>query len=329
MNNALRNIAELCRHEYLRERRSMHFTRNIIIWSLKIVLWTSMALALPRTLESAGISIGEGLPLLLLTDQIIRWFSQSTPAYNALQYRLMPIRNWHAIAAYLLRMLFMPINFIWLPALWPQWWLISLFILSGYMYLACWHAFLSMTRKRGTQVGSSSSIAWGGGLLSCELKIRMRHPSLSRKIRNGLIVSIMLTAMSIMMESEAYTDFAILYTLTFPTLPMLTARFGYEQPYMSLLRTRMHGFGALYRAKYIASLLAMLPCICLLLIPIVLGAVSAGRLLGWTIATGFVIYPTLLLCAPRSEIGSPTAQFITLLTLTLPIILTQIISNTL
>ena len=88
MNNALRNIAELCRHEYLRERRSMHFTRNIIIWSLKLVLWTSMALALPRTLEATGISIGESLPFLLLTDQILRWFSQSTPAYNTQQYRL-------------------------------------------------------------------------------------------------------------------------------------------------------------------------------------------------------------------------------------------------
>ncbi len=329
MNNALRNIAELCRHEYLRERRSMHFTRNVIIWSLKIVLWTSMALALPRTLETAGISIEESLPLLLLADQVIRWFSQSTPAFNAQPYRSLPIRQWHVLAAYLLRMVFVPINFIWLPALWPQWWLISLFILSGYMYLACWHAFLSMTRKRGTQVGASSSIAWGGGLLSCELKMRLRHPALSKKIRNGLIASIMLTAMSVMTESEAYTDFAILYTLTFPTLPMLTARFGYEQPYMSILKTRMHGFGALYRAKYIASLLAMIPCICLLLIPIVLGALSAGRLLGWTIATGFVIYPALLLCAPRSEIGSPTAQFITLLTLTLPIILTQIISYTL
>lgn len=329
MNTALRNIAELCRHEYLRERRSMHFSRNAIIWSLKIVLWTSMALALPRTLEATGIGIGESLPFLLITDQIIRWFSQSTPACNTQPYRTLPIRRWHVLVAYLLRMLFVPINFIWIPALWPEWWLLGWFILSGYVYLACWHIFLHCTRRRNPDVGTSLSIAWGGGLLSCELKMRLRHPALNRKIRNGLIASIMLTAMSTMMDSEAYTDFAILYTLTFPTLPMLTARFGYEQAYMPLLKTRLHGFGTLYRTKYIGSLITMLPCIGILLIPVALGVLPAVRLLGWTIGTAFIIYPTLLLCAPRSEVGSPTAQFITLLTLTLPIILTQIIINTL
>ena len=329
MNIALRNIAELCRHEYLRERRSMHFSRNVIIWSLKIVLWTCMALALPRTLEAAGIGIGESLPLLLITDQIIRWFSQSTPPLNWHQYSTMPIRRWHVLAAYLLRMLFTPTNFIWLPALWTRWWLLGWFILSGYAYLACWHAFLYITRRRKTEMSTSSTIANGGGLLSCELKMRMRHPALSRKIRNGFIASIMLVGMSTMMDSEAYTDFAILYTLTFPTLPLLTARFAYEQAYMPLLKTRMHGFGALYRAKYIAALLLMLPCIAMLLMPMAMGLLPAERLLGWTVATALLIYPTLLLCAPQGETGSPTAQFATLLTLTLPIILTQIISNTL
>ena len=328
MSSALRNIAELCRHEYLRERRSMHFTRDVIIWSLKLVLWTSMALALPRTLESAGISIGESLPFLLLTDQIIRWFSQSTPAYNAQQYRLMPIRNWHAVAAYLLRMLFMPINFIWLPAVWPEWWLLVLFILSGYVYLACWHTYLHLTQGKETQ-HRLPQILDKGAFLSCELKLRTRHPELRKKIRNGLISSLILTGISISIDMEMYTDFTVLHTLTFPTLPLLTARLGYEQPYMSLLHTRMHNLRAVYRAKYIAALLMLLPGIVILLLPVAMGTLSWQRLASWTAAVALLLYPTLLMCAPKGKTGSPTAQFITLLALTLPIILIQLIQHAL
>ena len=324
MNNALRNIAELCRHEYLRERRSMHFTRNVIIWSLKLVLWTSMALALPRTLENAGISIGESLPFLLLTDQIIRWFSQSTPAYNAQQYRLMPIRNWHVLAAYLLRMLFTPINFIWLPALWPQWWLLGWFILSGYVYLACWHTYLHLTQSKETQ-HRLPQILDKGAFLSCEMKLRTRHPELSKKIRNGLVSALILTGISIYLDMELYTDFTVLHTLTFPTLPLLTARLGYEQPYMSLLHTRMHNLRAVYRAKYIAALLMLLPGIIILLLPVAMGTLSWQRLAAWTMAVAVLIYPTLLMCAPKGKVGSPTAQLLTLATLTLPILIIQLL----
>ena len=324
MNNALRNIAELCRHEYLRERRSMHFTRNIIIWSLKLVLWTSMALALPRTLEATGISIGESLPFLLLTDQIIRWFSQSTPAYNAQQYRLMPIRNWHVLAVYLLRMLFMPINFIWLPAVWPEWWLLVLFILSGYVYLACWHTYLHLTRHTDMPHGIPNFID-KGGLLSCELKLRTRHPELRKKIRNGLVSALILTGISIYLDMELYTDFTVLHTLTFPTLPLLTTRLGYEQAYMPLLHTRLHGLSAVYKAKYIAALLMLLPGIFILLLPVAMGTLQWQRLAGWTMAVALLIYPTLLLCAPKGKTCSPTAQLLTLATLTLPILIIQLL----
>ena len=328
MNYALRDIAELCRHEYLRERRSMHFKRDVIIWSLKIALWTSMALALPRTLEVAGISIGESLPFLLLTDQIIRWFSQSTPAYNAQQYRLMPIRNWHVLAAYLLRMLLMPINFIWLPAVWPQWWLLGWFILSGYVYLACWHTYLHLTKGKETQ-HRLPQILDKGAFLSCELKLRTRHPILRQKIRNGMVVSIMLTLVSMALDTKAYTDFTVLYTLTFPTLPLLTARLGYEQAYMPLLHTRMHGLRAVYRAKYMAALLMLMPGIFILLLPVAMGTLQWQRLAGWTMAVALLIYPILLMCAPKGKTGSPTAQLITLLTLTLPILIIQIIEHSL
>ena len=324
MISALRNIAELCRHEYLRERRSMHFTRNIIIWSQKLVLWTSMALALPRTLESAGISIGESLPFLLLTDQIIRWFSQSTPAYNAQQYRLMPIRKGHVLAAYLLRMLFMPINFIWLPAVWPEWWLLVLFILSGYVYLACWHTYLHLTRHTDMPHGIPNFID-KGGLLSCELKLRTRHPELRKKIRNGLVSALILTGISIYLDMELYTDFTVLHTLTFPTLPLLTTRLGYEQAYMPLLHTRMHGLRAVYRAKYMAALLMLLPGIIILLLPVAMGTLSWQRLAAWTMAVAVLIYPTLLMCAPKGKVGSPTAQLLTLATLTLPILIIQLL----
>lgn len=320
----LRNIRELCRHEYLRERRSLHFSRNVIVWALKLVLWVSIAVALPVTLEAAGIGIEESLPMLLLADQAMRWFSQSTPMPEVHRYRLLPVRRWHVITAYLFRMLFVPINFIWLPALWPQWWLVVLFILSGYFYLACWHTYLRLVGKK----------SWGetarnpfdrGGLLSCETKMRLRIPGLRKKVSNGLLASVVLTGMSIFMGNEAYTDFVILYSLTFPTLPVLASRLGYEQSYMSLLRTRMHGLHAVVRAKYLAALLWLLPGVVVSLIPVALGFVAWERLAAWTLGVALIIYPVLVLCAPRSEVGSPLAQMTTLLTLTLPILITQLI----
>lgn len=326
MASPLRNIAELCRHEYLRERRSLHFSRNIVIWVLKIILWTSIALALPHTLEASGADITEILPLLLLADQAMRWFSQRTPALETHKYSTLPIKRWHIIAAYLLRMLFMPINFIWLPALLPQWWLLGLFILSGYVYLVCWHTYCHITEKKGESLWNLGMMD-NNGFLSLEIRMRMRTPTLRRRLRNGFIASVMLTSISVAMNSTAYTDFAVLYTLTFPTLPLLTARLGYEQAYMSLLHTRMHGLHAIYRAKYIAALLLLLPSIGILLLPVNMGTLEWQRLLGWTLATALLIYPALLLLAPKSEVGSPTSQVVALATLTLPIIITQLTNN--
>lgn len=325
MPNALRNIAELCRHEYLRERRSLHFSRNIVIWGLKFFLWTSMALALPHTLEASGIGITESLPLLLLADQAMRWFSQRTPLLETHKYRTLPIKRWHIITAYILRMLFMPINFIWIPTLWPQWWYLGLFILSGYLYLAFWHCYLHMM-ARNTWGQSIPHILDTGGFLSCEMKMRLRHPGLRKKIRNGLLASILLTCLSIIMNQGFYTDFVVLHTLTFPTLPLLTARLGYEQRYMPLLHTRMHNLKGVYLAKYMAALLLLLPSIGILLLPVAMDILSWQRLVAWTSATAFGIYPALLWGAPHSEVGSPTAQMLTLATLMLPILIVQVLN---
>ena len=222
----------------------------------------------------------------------------------------------------------MTINFIWLPALWPQWWLLGWFILSGYVYLACWHTYLHLTRHTDMPHGIPNFID-KGGLLSCELKLRTRHPELRKKIRNGLVSALILTGISIYLDMELYTDFTVLHTLTFPTLPLLTARLGYEQAYMPLLNTRMHNLRAVYRAKYIAALLMLLPGIVILLLPVAMGTLSWQRLASWTAAVALLLYPTLLMCAPKGKTGSPTAQVITLLALTLPIILIQLIQHAL
>ena len=236
----------------------------------------------------------------------------------------MPIRNWHVLAAYLVRMLFTPINFIWLPALWPEWWLLGWFILSGYVYLACWHTYLHLTKGKETQ-HRLPQILDKGAFLSCELKLRTRHPELRKKIRNGLVSALVLTGISISLDMELYTDFTALHTLTFPTLPLLTTRLGYEQAYMPLLNTRMHNLRAVYRAKYIAALLMLLPGILILLLPVAMGTLSLERFAGWTMAVAVLIYPTLLMCAPKGKVGSPTAQLLTLATLTLPILIIQLL----
>ena len=124
---------------------------------------------------------------------------------------------------------------------------------------------------------------------------------------------------------EIYTDFTVLHTLTFPTLPLLTTRLGYEQSYMPLLYTRMHNLRAVYRAKYIAALLMLMPGILILILPVAMGTLSWQRLAAWTAAVAVLIYPTLLMCAPKGKVGSPTAQLLTLATLTLPILIIQLL----
>ena len=326
MKNAVRDITALCRHEYIRERRNAHFSRNIIVFSLKTILWIYVSLALAHTLEAAGISIDESLPFLLLTDQVLRWFSQSTPPLDTSPYRALPVRLAHVRTAYLLRMAFTPINFIWLPAIWPQWWLTGLFMLSGYVYLACWNIFLHMCDRTTLRLSGIGLWNWSG-LMSCEIKMRLRHPELRQKMRNGLLASIVLTVTSMVLDNRTYTDFATIYALTFPTLPLLTARLGYEQAYISLLRTRLHGTGAIYRTKYMASLLLLLPGVILMLLPLSLGILSPLRLLLWVTVIGLVIYPTLLACAPQGTPGTPAAQILSLATLTLPVLVAQIIQS--
>ena len=124
---------------------------------------------------------------------------------------------------------------------------------------------------------------------------------------------------------ELYTDFTVLHTLTFPTLPLLTTRLGYEQAYMPLLHTRMHNLRAVYKAKYIAALLMLMPGILILLLPVAMGTLSWQRLACWTMVVALLIYPTLLLCAPKGKTGSPTAQLLSRATLTLPILIIQLL----
>jgi hypothetical protein len=91
----------------------------------------------------------------------------------------------------------------------------------------------------------------------------------------------------------------------------------------------MHGFWHIYQAKYIAALLMMLPGIFILLLPVAMGTLQWQRLAGWTMAVAMLIYPTLLTCAPKGKVGSPTAQLLTLATLTLPILIIQLIEHSL
>lgn len=326
MKNAVRDITALCCHEYIRERRNAHFSSNLIVFTLKIILWINVSLALAYSLKAAGIALGESMPFLLLTDQMLRWFSQSTPVLDTNPYKVLPVRLAHVRAAYLLRIAITPINFIWLPVIWPQWWLTGVFILSGYVYLACWHIFMHIGDRTARHLPGIGLWKWSG-LLSCEIKMRLRHPELRQKIRNGFLASIVLTVTSTALGNEAYTDFAIIYALTFPTLPLLTARLGYEQAYISVLRTRLHGTGAIYRAKYMAALLWLLPGTALMLLPLTMGTLSPMRLLLWGSVTGLAIYPALLACAPQRKPGTPAAQLLSLATLTLPVLIAQFIQS--
>jgi hypothetical protein len=69
----------------------------------------------------------------------------------------------------------------------------------------------------------------------------------------------------------------------------------------------------------------LMPGILILLFPVAMGTLSWQRLAAWTAAVALLIYPTLLMCAPKGKVGSPTAQLLTLATLTLPILIIQIL----
>lgn len=310
-------IAELCRHEWLRARRDAHFRRNCLIWFLQSALWCSIAFSLPYALESMDMAAAAHLPLLLCLDQVIRLVSQRTPDIPTLRYSLLPVRRRQVLAAYLVRMAFVPATLVWVPTLWRQWWLLGLFVISGYVYLALWHGYRHLIAGGTGKVLMTRT----NGLLACEMKMRMRVPSLRHKIRNGLLASLLLLAVSLVMRNDIYTDFMVMYTLLFPSLPLLTSRLGYEQDYMGLLSTRLHSMAPIYRAKYVAALLLLLPSAALLAIPVACGLLTVWRLLAWTLGTAAVIYPALLYAAPQCKPDSPSAQMLTLAAFTLPVLL--------
>lgn len=312
-------IAELCRHELLRARRDAQFRRNCIIMLLQLMLWCSIALSLPHMLEATGIRAGQHLPLLLVLDQIIRLVSQKTPGIPTRQYSLLPLRRWQVVAAYVVRMTFVPTTLVWLPYLWRQWWLMGFFVLSGYIYLVLWHVY-----KHVTTGDEGMVLAWmdrWNGLLASEMKMRLRIPALRYKMRNGLLATLVMMLLSMGVRHEVYTDFVTLYTLLFPSLPLLASRLGYEQAYMGLLATRMHSMASIYKAKYLAAVSLLLPSALLLVLPVVMGVLPVWRLAAWCAATALVIYPALLLAAPRCKVDSPTSQMVSLAVMTLPILI--------
>lgn len=320
-------ISELFRHELLRTRRDAHFLSNIVARVLQLLLWIIIAFTLPYALKDAGINPLENhLLLLVFLDQAIRLLSQKTPDIQMQQYALLPVRKWQVLTAYLARMLFVPANLIWLYTLWNKWWLFAAILLSGYLYLALWHTY-----KRLLSIGfgkdSIASASWGryaNGLLACEIKMRLRLPALRTKIRNSLLGSLLLMVMSLYIRQEVYTDFAVLYTLLFPSLPMFVSRLGYEQAYMGLLSTRMQSLLPLYKAKYMAAILLLLPCTALLILPVSMGLISVLRLISWALITALLIYPALLFLAPHCKVDSPQSQILTAATLTIPVLLMNI-----
>lgn len=322
-------ILELCRHEAVRVRRDVQFGRNCIVWFMQALLWCSVALSLPYLMETVGMEPVRHLPLLVVADQLIRLMGQKTPDAPMRQYALLPVKRWQVMSAYLVRMAFVPANLVWIPAMWGQLWLLGVFVLSGYLYLVLWHAYKRLL-LHGANAGTAC-LAWlhyGNGLVMCEMKMRLRVSALRYKMRNGMVASLMLVAVSLVVRQDAYTDFAVLYTLLFPSLPLLTSRLGYEQAYMGLLSTRMRSFVPLYRAKYLAAVLLLLPSTLLLLLPVSMSLLTAWRLAAWILGTAFVIYPALLCVAPRCRVDSPPAQILSLAAMTLPVMLVNVCMHT-
>lgn len=324
MTQTTRIITELCRHELLRERRSFYFSRNILIWCLYVLMWVLVSTSLMKLFQEYSMPYAQCVFVLLFADYMLRWFTQKTPSYNILQYKTLPVRRWQYGVWYGVRLLFLPINFIWLPVVWGDCMLMGMIVLNGYVYALCWHVYLALSRKA---VFLSLLSVRGSSLLMCDLKLRFRHPALRQKMRNGLAASVVMILLSTWLGQQYYTDFAVIYTLTFPTLPLLSARLGYEQKYMPLLKTRMHGLVPVYLNKFMASLLMLMPSTVLLLYACAMGSLDAVRLLVYVLTVAFCIYPLLLCCAPRCEISSPSAQLVTLLTLTIPVAIINLIYN--
>lgn len=321
------NIALLLRLEYLRWRRGAQFSRDNISRLLSLALWIVTAIAVRDFLGATGTKAAEHLPALLLTDLLLRLVSQQTPPMQRYGTALIRIRRWQSITVYLLTMTLTPVTLVWIPAVMPQWWLMGLFVLDGYVYLALWHTYRHITERGTGRLGVLQARMTGRGLFACEMKMRLRHAGLRTRIFNGLLASMLLTAVSIYIDNVAYTDFTVLYALTFTSLPLLSAGLGYEQDYMPLLTTRLHGLGQVYRAKYLASLLMMLPGILLMMLPLTCGTLSLYRLAGWTLLTAIALYPALLKFAPQTRPNSPTAQIITLTVLALPPLLAHVCTS--
>ena len=315
-------IAELCRLSYIEKRRSLHFKRDILIWTLQAALWIVFAWGM------RGLSPQETthmLPALIISDHIIRLLLQTTPSPFGTRFRHLPIPRYALHLAYALRYTLMPINYIWVAALWPQWWLCPIFIANGFAYLALRHVSLTLAHKTAKKM--PCPITAGRGYISREMRLRWRTPSIRRKITGSALCATIMTALASI--NTDLQEFVILYAMLAPSLPVLASRHAWDEDSLGLLKSRMHTTRPIDTARYTVSVLYASIAALLLSLPASMGYISLPLVIAWYAITTIVIMPILTRYAPKTKKDSPTSQIVTLASLTLPILIFhQIIKET-
>lgn len=265
------------------------------------------------------------LPALIISDHIIRLLLQTTPSPFGPRFRHLPIPRYALHLAYALRYTLMPINYIWVAALWPQWWLCPIFIANGFAYLALRHVSLTLAHKTAKKM--PCPITAGRGYISREMRLRWRTPSIRRKITGSALCATIMTALASI--NTDFQEFAILYAILAPSLPVLASRHAWDEDSMGLLKSRMHTTRPIDTARYIVSVLYASIAAILLSLPASMGYISLPLVIAWYAITTIVIMPILTRYAPRTKKDSPTSQIVTLASLTLPILIFhQIIKET-
>lgn len=311
---SLKTIIILCRLSYIEKRRSIHFKRDIIIWTLQFALWILFAWSMRRY---GPQSLQQHIPELIISDFIIRLLFQTTPNYKFTHYHHLPIPRHSLRIAYALRYALMPINYIWLPALWPMWWLAPVFMANGYVYLAFRHIVVTLAHEWAK--GISLPDITGNGLISREMRLRWRTPAIRKKMTGSILCAFILTILAGI--TSDIQEFAILYAMLAPSLPVLASRHAWDEDCMGLLRSRMHTTRPIDRARYYVSVIYASIAAILLCIPASTGHISTPTVMAWYVITTIVIMPILTYCAPKTKKDSPTSQIVTLASLTLPILI--------
>ena len=126
-----------------------------------------------------------------------------------------------------------------------------------------------------------------------------------------------------------FQEFAILYAMLAPSLPVLASRHAWDEDSMGLLKSRMHTTRPIDTARYIVSVLYASIAAILLSLPASMGYISLPLVIAWYAITTIVIMPILTRYAPKTKKDSPTSQIVTLASLTFPILIFhQIIKET-